>query len=104
MDTELKSLHIPVNGVYWHQAHSGKKEWEYRLYNDRWISLLTNTDGTPKRFKDIQYKLGYPKAGDMSKILIFPWKGFEIIEDLVHPHFDNVPTKVFAIKLELDSV
>ena len=99
---ELKSLHIPVNKIYWLQAASGDKGWEYRLYNERWISSLTNEDGCPKEFKDIQYKLGYPKKGDTSKILTFPWKGFKIIEDLVHPHFDNVPTKVFAIKLERD--
>lgn len=95
----MKSLHLNVKGIYFNQAKSGEKKEEYRLYNKHWKKKLLNPDGSPKEFKYIQYKLGYPKSDDKEKILTFPYNGFHVIEDLVHEHFDNVPTKVFAINL-----
>lgn len=96
---ELKSLVLNVNKVWYEQVESGEKQKEYREYNDYWKKRLLNPDGTPKAFKDIQYKLGYPKAGDMTRTMVYPWHGFDI-ETITHPHFNNEPIKVFGIHLK----
>lgn len=44
----------------------------------------------------ISVKCGYPKAGDMSRIEIRPWRGFSR-NVITHPHFGDYPVEVFAI-------
>ncbi|PLG09327.1 RNA-binding protein, partial [Klebsiella pneumoniae] len=44
----------------------------------------------------ISVKCGYPKAGDMSRIEIRPWRGFSR-SVITHPHFGDCPVEVFAI-------
>ncbi|PSV00731.1 RNA-binding protein [Photobacterium kishitanii] len=96
--SNLKSITINVNKRWFNEVKDGIKTEEYRLYNDYWKTRLLNKDGTPKTFKDIKYKLGYPKNGDQSKVLEFEWEGF-IVKEITHPHFDNKPETVFAIQL-----
>ncbi|ELA6641059.1 ASCH domain-containing protein [Vibrio alginolyticus] len=94
----LKSLVLNVNKRWFEEVKAGTKHKEYRVFNDYWKKRLLHADGTPKQFKDIQYKLGYPKSGDTSKTLTFAWRGFDI-ETIIHPHFNNEPVKVFGIHL-----
>lgn len=95
----LPSLVLNVNRVWFDDVQSGTKTEEYRLYNEYWIKRLINPDGSPKNFKNIKYKLGYPKSADKSRCLVFKWCGYEL-KTIVHPHFNNEPKKVFAIKLD----
>lgn len=94
----LKSLTLNVTSQWFNEAKAGTKTEEYRLANDYWTKRLFNKDGTPKQFKDIQYKLGYPSKDDKSRVMVFEWQGVEK-KTIVHPHFDNVPVTVFAINI-----
>lgn len=98
MRQSLPSLILNVNKTWFDEVQSGIKTEEYRAYNDYWKKRLINPDGSPRSFKDIQYKLGYPKSGDASRLMTFMWCGYEV-KTIVHPHFNNEPQKVFAIKL-----
>jgi len=51
-----------------------------------------------KEYDEIHYKKGYPKNGDMSKTLVFPYNGYAI-KTITHKHFGQEPVKVFAIFL-----
>lgn len=93
--SDLKSLHLNVTARWFEQAKSGEKVEEYREITPYWTKRLVD-----KEYKDIQYKLGYPKKEDDSKTLVYAWRGYRVIKGFVHPHFDNVPTDVYAIKLE----
>jgi hypothetical protein len=41
---------------------------------------------------------GYPKAGDASRTLARPWRGYEV-KAIEHPHFGDAPATVFAIRV-----
>lgn len=92
-------LHLPVKGVYFFQIKSGIKEFEYRLQTDYWTKRLVD-----RHYDEIHIKHGYPKSGDLNRIEIRPWRGFEeqVIE---HEHFGVYPVSVFAIRVnyELDN-
>lgn len=92
---ELKSLSLNVKGQWFEQVKSGEKTEEYREVTPYWTRRLEG-----KEFKDIKYKYGYPVSTATSRILTLPWRGYRIIKGLIHPHFNNVPTDVYAIKLE----
>jgi len=88
------NLHLNLKGEYFDAIKSGDKKQEYRVFNDYWKKRLIG-----KEYTEIIIKKGYPKRGDLSKMIKFIYRGFDIIT-ITHPHFDNVPTKVFAITLE----
>lgn len=90
---EKRILHLPLKAVYFHQIKSGEKLFEYRLTTDYWRQRIEN-----REYDEIHIKLGYPKKDDMSKTIIKPWRGYEE-QTIVHEHFGNVPTAVFAIRV-----
>ncbi len=96
---ELRSLTLNVSGEWFAEVNAGIKTHEYREQSPHWITRLYDHDNSPKQFKDIQYKHGYPAAGNLDKTRTFPWQGFEAAM-LVHRRWDYVPTPVFAIKLQ----
>ena len=87
-------FHCNVKGVYFNQALSGDKPFEYRLRTPYWKKRIEG-----REYKNIIYKHGYPKKGDKSKTLIFPWRGYEL-QTITHPHFGNDPVDVYAIVLK----
>ncbi len=86
-------LHLPVKRVYFDQIKAGLKPEEFRLQNDYWKKRLEGRD-----YDEIHVKLGYPKAGDNSRILIFPWRGF-VKKTIDHEHFGGL-AHVYAIKVD----
>lgn len=86
-------LHLNVKQIYFDEYISGNKDYEYRLYNDYWRKRLEGRD-----YCLLHYKAGYPKKDDHTKISIIPYYGYQI-QTITHPHFENIPKKVFAIKL-----
>ena len=93
----LKILHIPLNGVYWKEIKDGVKPFEYRLCTDRWKKFLVD-----REYDYVLFKLGYPKRDDWDKIIVEPYRGYEV-QTIVHPHFGSEPVEVFAIYTD-DSV
>jgi len=91
-----KILHLNVNGEYFDDVKSGIKGEEYRLFNDYWSKRLEG-----REYDEIHYKKGYPKNGDMSKTLIFPYNGYTV-KTITHKHFGQEPVRVFAILLKKD--
>lgn len=84
-------LHLPLKKIYFDQIKSGEKLFEYRETTDYWKKRLLN-----RTYDEVHIKSGYPKANDSDRIIIRPWKGYEV-KKIVHPHFDNNQVEVFAI-------
>lgn len=90
---KLRVLHLNLKTKYWNDVNNGVKPEEYRLTTDYWRKRL----GNGNRYDYVFIKLGYPKADDWSKILIFRWNGAK--EKIIdHEEFDG-RTRVFAIDL-----
>lgn len=90
----MKILILNLKREYFEEIKTGIKKEEYRLCTPYWKKRLEN-----KNFEDLIIRLGYPKRGDKEKELTFPYKGYEI-KIITHPHFGNVPAKVYAIKIK----
>lgn len=86
-------LHLAVKGIYFDQIKAGIKPWEYRLVTPYWRKRLEG-----RRYDEIRLTLGYPKAGDTERILVFPWRGYQV-QEITHPHFGPSPVQVFAINV-----
>ncbi len=93
----MKVLTIPIKGIYFDQIKSGIKTEEYRLYNDYWKKRLIS-----RQYDIICLTKGYPKKDDCERRLILSYKGY-VIKNITHPHFGELPVKVFAIKVEINS-
>lgn len=87
----MKTLHLSVKGVYFHQIASGEKTEEFRLQTDYWRRRIAG-----HIYNQIEVTLGYPAAGDTARRMRFAWNGFRSTE-LLHPHFGDKPVMVFAI-------
>lgn len=92
---EKRILHLPVKKIYFDQIRSGEKLDEYRLVTDYWKKRLEG-----RLYDEIHVKCGYPKAGDMSRIEVRPWRGVSRMS-ITHPHFGTEQVEVFAIHLSL---
>ncbi|MGY5579758.1 ASCH domain-containing protein [bacterium 19MO03SA05] len=84
-------LHLPVKAVYFHQIKNGGKPFEFRLQTEYWRKRIENRD-----YDEVHIKMGYPKKGDLEKIVVRPWRGYEK-QTITHEHFNNEPVEVFAI-------
>lgn len=89
-----KILRLPVTREYFEEIKSGIKKYDYRLKSHYWLQRLSG-----RKYDGVMITLGYPAADDTSRILTFPWRGFEC-QTITHRHFGNKPVDVFAIKLE----
>ncbi len=88
-----KALRLNVRREYFDGAVARTKKLEYRLVNKYWISRLVG-----KEFSKIIYCLGYPKKGDVSRMIFRPWRGFHVTT-ITHKEFGDKPVKVFAITI-----
>lgn len=90
----MKILHLNVKKCYFDQVLRGEKKFEYRLTSDYWRKRLQGVE-----YDEIHYKCGYPKKDDLTKIIVFPYLGYEL-QTITHEHFGKFQLEVFAIKLE----
>nr|AKH47371.1 hypothetical protein pOZ176_074 [uncultured marine virus] len=88
------NLLLRLKGEYFKEIQEGKKEFEYRLKTPYWAARLVG-----KKYEKIVITHGYPKMTELDRILVFPWKGWEL-HTITHKHFGPDPVEVFAIKLE----
>ncbi|OLF81879.1 RNA-binding protein [Marinobacter sp. C18] len=87
------TLHLNLKSEYFDQIATNKKPFEYRLRTEYWRKRLEG-----RSYQRVLVKKGYPKAGDQTRIIERPWRGYEE-QIITHPHFDSVPVKVFAIRV-----
>lgn len=83
-------LHLNLKGVYFDEIKIGTKNREYRLAT-KWAKRLSG-----KTYDGIILKRGYPAREDTDRIIMRPWRGFEIIT-ITHPHFGDSPVEVCSI-------
>ena len=86
-----KVLYLPVKQKYFDAIRSLKKKEEYRLASDYWSKRIEG-----KSFDEVRITLGYPKKGDMQRIIVRPWRGCSK-KLLKHEHFGSEAVEVFAI-------
>ena len=86
-------LHLPVKGQYFNEIKAETKPFEFRLITAHWRKRIEG-----REFDEVHITLGYPKAGDSSRLLIRPWRGYEL-QTITHPHFGDDPVEVFAIRV-----
>lgn len=89
----MKTLVLPVKGVYFDQIKAGTKTEEYRRVGQYWSKRLEYT--TPDR---VVITRGYPACDDAERRMVFPWRGFTV-KTITHAHFGPEPVEVFAIKV-----
>lgn len=89
----MAKLHLNLKAEYFDQIKSGIKPNENRLCTSYWEKRLVG-----RTFDGIVLKKGYPKAGDVARIIERPWRGFER-QVITHPHFGPSPVAVFAIRV-----
>jgi len=81
-------LYLVLKFKWFDQVKSGEKKFDYRLFNSYWKA----------RFHHHQYKRLVLMRGYTKTRIELPWQGYEI-KTITHEEWDNVPTKVFAIRL-----
>ncbi len=89
----MRTLTIPVKGIYFDQIKAGMKPFEYRLRTPYWTKRLAW-----RTYDRVVLTRGYPKAGDTERRLELPWRGYEV-QTITHPHFGPDPVQVFAIRV-----
>jgi hypothetical protein len=85
-------LHLHLKAQYFDEIQAGTKTEEYRVCSPFYKKRLAKA---PERV--VLYR-GYPNSADTPKIMSLPWRGMEV-KTIIHPHFGNVPTEVFAIRV-----
>ncbi len=90
----MRKITFNLNREYFDQVKTGEKTEEYREVKPHWTNLLEG-----KNFDEVHICLGFPPKDDHAKRLVFPWRGYSIKENFIHPVFGNKPTTVYAIKL-----
>lgn len=91
MTERVLSLHVKAQ--YFDEIKAGKKLDEFREDNAHWQRRLLN-----REFDQVCILWGYPRADVVDRRLWFKWRGF-VRTSIIHPHFGNRLTAVFAIDL-----
>jgi len=84
-------LHLHLKFKYFDAIKAGTKPYEYRLA-EKWLHRLEG-----KEFSGIRLYRGFEKSAP-DTVMDKPWRGYTL-ETITHPHFDNVPTLVCAIRV-----
>ncbi len=90
----LSTLTLNVKREYFEAIRDGTKLDEYRLATPYWGKRLEG-----RQYDSVCICLGYPKKGDESRRLRFPYRGYKK-KTITHKHFGAEPVEVYAIKLE----
>ncbi|WP_336801654.1 ASCH domain-containing protein [Kaistia sp. MMO-174] len=93
MNAKPRRLTLAVKGEYFDQIACGEKPEEYRLVTAYWTKRLVG-----RAYDEVEITRGYPPAGDQSRRLVFPWRGYAC-RQITHPHFGSSPVDVFAIRV-----
>lgn len=88
----MRTLTLPLKGVYFDAIKLGEKLEEYRLCTEFWRKRLEG-----REFDQVVLTRGYPPQADQARRLVRAWRGFTVRENFVHPHFGPDPVTVFAI-------
>lgn len=86
----MADLHLNLKGEHFDEIQAGRKTHEYRLAST-WLKRLQG-----KSFDRVLLKRGYPRAGDIERILVRPWRGYEVVTRVV-PLYGEAPVEVLAI-------
>lgn len=89
----MKTLVLPLKGIYFDQIKAGTKTQEFRLANRYWSKRLEFS-----QYDFVTVTKGYPARGDADRRMTFPWRGFEV-KTIQHEHFGPDPVEVFAINV-----
>ncbi len=87
----MRTLTLPLKGVYFDQIKAGTKPREYRMATPFWVKRLQG-----RRYDRIVLTRGYPARDDAERRLVLPWAGYRM-EMLQHEHFGPEPVHVFSI-------
>lgn len=87
----MADLVLPLKAEYFNAIRDGKKLEEYRERTSYWQRRLVG-----RTFDRVVLTLGYPPAGDVTRRLVKPWRGYKEVT-IEHPHFGNRPVAVYAI-------
>lgn len=87
----MRTLTIPVKGIYFDQIKAGTKTEEYRLVTEYWRARLFG-----KEYDEIVLTRGYPHKDAADRRLRRKFEGWTI-KKITHPHFGSKPVEVFAI-------
>lgn len=90
----MKNLVLNLKKEYFLDIQSGSKKKEYRLLNEYWTKRIKE-----KSFDNLVIRMGYPKAGEKGKEIIFPYLGYRV-EKIQHEHFGADAVWVYSFKLE----
>lgn len=93
MTVRKRILHLPVKAEYFREVKSGTKLYEYRLRTDYWRKRLEG-----RVYDEVHIKSGYPAANDLDRIVVRPWRGFEV-QKIEHKHFGPGEKSVYAIRV-----
>ena len=88
---KTRILHLNLKKKHWEEIRAGVKPYEFRLHNDYWKKRLVD-----REYDEIHIKCGYPKKDDSSKIIVKPYKGYNVGE-ITHDEFGDDPVTVFEI-------
>lgn len=88
-------LHLNLKGEFFDAIRAGTKTHEYRLAAT-WLPRLQGKD-----FKRVILKRGYPRAGDLERTLVRPWRGYTV-ETRVVPTYGDSPVTVLAIPVHAE--
>jgi hypothetical protein len=90
--TRILSLH--VRAEYFEEIRAGRKTEEYREFGAYWGARIAG------RVNDeVHILLGYPRASEHEKRLVFPWTGYSV-KEITHPEFGATPVIVYAVNLQ----
>ncbi|MFY2845599.1 ASCH domain-containing protein [Achromobacter ruhlandii] len=90
----MADLHLALKGEYFDAIKAGTKIEEYRMVCPFWAMRIEG-----REFQRIILTRGYPKRTDWARRLDLPWRGYTV-KTITHPHFGNVPVKVYAINVQ----
>ena len=93
----MATLQLAVKGEYFDDMKRGEKNEEYRLVTSFWRKRIL-----ARKYDRLIITRGYPKRDDMSRRIDVPYAGYEV-KTITHPHFGDMPVKVFAIKVNIDA-
>lgn len=89
----MTDLVLHLKRVYFEEIQAGTKTEEYRKVTEHWTKRIEG-----RTYDRVVLLLGYPSAGDESKRIVRPWKGYTR-KIITHEHFGPDPVEVFAIRL-----
>lgn len=89
----MSTLVLNLKAEYFDAIRDGSKLEEFRLRTPYWEKRIKG-----KNYNAIIIRKGYPKAGDVDREILLPWRGYREIS-LEHPHFGPGAKDVYAIRV-----